>query len=238
MPVILKRLLLALIAFVLLLALAAYGLLRASLPTLHGELPLPGLQDEVDIERDGNGTVTVRAGNALDSARALGFVHAQERYFEMDLLRRSAAGELSALFGPMALDADRKARVHRLRARIQSNFAQMAGPDAAVLQAYADGANAGLAELSARPWPYLLLNTQPEPWRAEDSFLVGYAMFFDLQDETNEREFKLWQLQSALPEPIYALLTRTQSAWDAPLYGLPETAMALPDAGAAVVHTR
>lgn len=232
MRVILKRLLFALTALVLLLALAAYGLLRASLPALDGELALPGLQGAVGIERDDNGTVTVRADNALDSARALGFVHAQERYFEMDLLRRSAAGELSALFGPMALDADRKARVHRLRARIRANFAQMAGADAALLQAYAEGANAGLAELSARPWPYLLLNAKPEPWRAEDSFLVGYAMFFDLQDEANEREFKLWQLQSVLPEPIYALLTRTQSAWDAPLYGLPETALALPAADA------
>ncbi|MFM6989065.1 MAG: penicillin acylase family protein [Arenimonas sp.] len=237
MRVILKRLLLALTALVLLLVLAAYGLLRASLPVLDGERALPGLQGEVGIERDGNGTVTVRAGKALDSARALGFVHAQERYFEMDLLRRSAAGELSALFGPMALDADRKARVHRLRARIRADFTNMAGKDAALLQAYADGVNAGLDDLSARPWPYLLLNAKPEPWRAEDSFLVGYAMFFDLQDEANEREFKLWQLQSALPEPIYALLTRTQSAWDAPLYGLPETAMALPDAGAVNLNT-
>lgn len=237
MRVILKRLLLALAALVLLLVLTAYGLLRASLPVLDGERAMPGLQGEVGIERDGNGTVTVRAGNALDSGRALGFVHAQERYFEMDLLRRSAAGELSALFGPMALDVDRKARVHRLRARIQANFAQMAGADAALLQAYADGVNAGLDDLSARPWPYLLLNAKPEPWRAEDSFLVGYAMFFDLQDEANEREFKLWQLQSVLPAPIYALLTRTQSAWDAPLYGLPEAAMDLPAADAVNLNT-
>ncbi len=237
MRVILKRLLLALTALVLLLVLTAYGLLRASLPVLDGERAMPGLQGEVGIERDGNGTVTVRAGNALDSGRALGFVHAQERYFEMDLLRRSAAGELSALFGPMALDVDRKARVHRLRARIQANFAQMAGADAALLQAYADGVNAGLDDLSARPWPYLLLNAKPEPWRAEDSFLVGYAMFFDLQDEANEREFKLWQLQSVLPAPIYALLTRTQSAWDAPLYGLPEAAMDLPAADAVNLNT-
>lgn len=237
MRVILKRLLLALTVLVLLLVLTAYGLLRASLPVLDGERAVPGLGGEVGIERDGNGTVTVRAGNALDSARALGFVHAQERYFEMDLLRRSAAGELSALFGPMALDTDRKTRVHRLRARIRSNFAQMAGADTALLQAYADGVNAGLDDLSARPWPYLLLNAKPEPWRAEDSFLVGYAMFFDLQDEANEREFKLWQLQSVLPEPIYALLTRTQSAWDAPLYGLPEAAMELPAADAVNLNT-
>ena len=232
MRVILKRLLLALIALVLLLILAAYALLRASLPVLDGERALPGLQAEAGIERDGQGTVTVRAGNAPDAARALGFVHAQERYFEMDLLRRSAAGELSALFGPLALDADRHVRVHRMRARIRANFAQMAGADAALLQAYAEGVNAGLEDLSARPWPYLLLNAKPEPWLPEDSFLVGYAMFFDLQDEANEREFKLWQLQSALPEPIYALLTRTQSAWDAPLYGLPERHVALPSAEA------
>ncbi|MFN9903089.1 MAG: penicillin acylase family protein, partial [bacterium] len=76
--------------------------------------------------RSGNGTVTLTAGNDADAARALGYVHAQERYFEMDLLRRSAAGELSALFGEMAVEKDKSIRIHRLRARIRNHFAQMA----------------------------------------------------------------------------------------------------------------
>lgn len=225
-----KRALIALLLIVIVLAASAYLLLRGSLPQLEGSQMLPDLSQAVEISRDGNGTVTVKAANEADMARALGYVHAQERYFEMDLLRRSAAGELSALFGAMAVEKDKSIRIHRLRARIRQHYTQMAGSDAGVLQAYADGVNAGLADLSVRPWPYLLLNTQPEAWKPEDSFLVGYAMFFDLQDESNEREFKLWQLKGALPSPIYALLTETQSQWDAPLFGEPKIAMSIPDA--------
>lgn len=225
-----KRALIALLLIVIVLAASAYLLLRGSLPQLEGSQKLPDLSQAVEISRDGNGTVTVKAANEADMARALGYVHAQERYFEMDLLRRSAAGELSALFGAMAVEKDKSIRIHRLRARIRQHYTQMAGSDAGVLQAYADGVNAGLADLSVRPWPYLLLNTQPEAWKPEDSFLVGYAMFFDLQDESNEREFKLWQLKGALPGPIYTLLTETQSQWDAPLFGEPKIAMSIPDA--------
>ena len=80
-------------------ALLATWLLRGSLPTLEGTLALPGLSAPVSVSRDANGTVTIDAANQHDALRALGYVHAQERYFEMDLLRRTAAGELSALFG-------------------------------------------------------------------------------------------------------------------------------------------
>ncbi len=228
---IMKKILWGFAALLLLAMLGTYLLLRASLPKLDGEQALPGLLQRTVIERDVNGTVTISAQNATDSARALGFVHAQERYFEMDLLRRSASGELSALFGKIAIDKDKSIRVHRLRARIQQNYAQMAGSETATLQAYAEGVNAGLNALSAKPWPYLLLNTEPEPWKPEDSFLVGFAMFFDLQDEDNEREYKLWQLKNVLPAPIFAMLTQTQSAWDAPLFGEPKSAISIPDAG-------
>jgi penicillin amidase len=226
---VLKKALWGLVALVLLAVLAAYLLLRASLPTLDGEQTLPGLSQSTRIERDGNGTVTITADNPADSARALGYVHAQERYFEMDLLRRSANGELSALFGKIAIEKDKSIRLHRLRARIRQNYAVMTGTQADILQAYADGVNAGLNDLSAKPWPYLLLNTKPEAWKPEDSFLVGYAMFFDLQDEDNEREYKLWQLKNLLPAPIYTMLTETRSGWDAPLFGTPALAVMVPD---------
>jgi penicillin amidase len=223
-----KRALVALLLIVIVLAASIYFLLRGSLPVLDGAQSLQGLSQAVQVSRDDNGTVTITAANDADSARALGYVHAQERYFEMDLLRRSAAGELSALFGEMAVEKDKSIRIHRLRARIREHFAQMAGKDAAVLQAYADGVNAGLADLSVRPWPYLLLSTKPEAWQPEDSFLVGYAMFFDLQDEDNMREYKLWQLQNVLPAPLNRLLMQSPSQWDAPLSGGPAAEVQLP----------
>ena len=132
-------------------------LLRGSLPELDGELALPGLSAPVQVQRDGNGMVTVDAADERDMARALGYVHAQERFFEMDLMRRSAAGELSELFGANALPLDRRMRVHRLRTRAHDDLDIALGDRRAVLEAYRDGVNAGLAALPVRPWPYLLL---------------------------------------------------------------------------------
>ncbi|TWG86919.1 penicillin amidase [Luteimonas sp. J16] len=204
-----------------LLALLAWWLLRASLPALDGEVALPGLSAPVQVQRDALGVVTIEAGDETDAMRALGFVHAQERYFEMDLLRRTAAGELSALFGPVALDLDRGHRTHRMRARVEARLGDIAGERMPQLVAYAEGANAGLAALRARPWPYLLLRREPEPWRPSDSVLAGYAMYFDLQDAANADELALWRLKEHLPPPLYALLTHPGSAWDAPLQGEP-----------------
>jgi penicillin amidase len=197
----------------------AWWLLRGSLPTLEGELALPGLSAPVQVQRDAQGVVTIRAANALDAARALGFVHGQERFFEMDLLRRSAAGELSELFGQIAVEKDKSARVHRLRARTEANLAAVAGARMPQLVAYTDGVNAGLASLHRKPWPYLLLRVQPRDWRPADTALAGYAMFFDLQDESNSRELALWKIRELVPPALYRLIAADGTEWDAPLLG-------------------
>ena len=108
-------------------ALLAWWLLRGSVAELDGELALPGLAAPVSIQRDSLGVVTIEAGSEADAVRALGYVHAQERYFEMDLMRRNSAGELSELFGPIAVDVDRKQRVHRMRARVNEHLGDFAG---------------------------------------------------------------------------------------------------------------
>lgn len=210
--------------------LAGWWALRGSLAPLDGGLDLAGLSAPVSVERDDNGAVTIRAQNEADAIRALGLVHAQERYFEMDLLRRSAAGELSALFGAIAVERDKQARVHRLRARLLASPGEYLGEREAVARAYLDGVNAGLASLRVRPWPYLLLRTAPEPWRIEDTGLVAFAMFMDLQDENNTRELALWRLRERLPAPLFALLSHDGSTWDAPLAGTARGDAALPDA--------
>ncbi|WP_223619345.1 penicillin acylase family protein [Lysobacter sp. ESA13C] len=225
-----KRGLLALLCLSLLGAVAAWWLLRGSLPRLDGELALPGLSAPVTIQRDALGVVTVDAANQTDAMRALGYVHGQERYFEMDLLRRTAAGELSALFGARALDYDRRHRVHRLRGRVEAQLASFAGDKTALLQAYADGINAGLGGLSRKPWPYLLLRAEPEPWKLSDSALVGYAMYFDLQDASNARDLAYWRMRPHLPPALYALITHNGSRWDAPLFGAPFGDAELPSA--------
>lgn len=220
--------LLGLLATTLLAALLA---LRGSLPQLDGQRTLPGLGSAVEVQRDPLGVVSIQAGNEQDMARALGFIHAQERYFEMDLMRRSAAGELAELFGPAALPMDRRMRVHRLRARSQDNLALALGDKRAVLEAYRDGVNDGLAALKTRPWPYLLLRQPPRPWTLEDSVLTGLAMYADLQDSSNSRELGMAQLQAQLPPALYALLSHPGSSFDAPLSGPVLGDAVLPDPG-------
>lgn len=221
-----------LFAVLMVLALVAAGVAlwvaRGSLAQLDGKAALPGLSAAVDVQRDALGVATVDAASEADAARALGFLHAQERYFEMDLLRRSAAGELSALFGPIAIERDKVARMHRLRARADENLAIVAGDRLPVLEAYRDGVNAGLAALDRKPWPYLLLQAEPEPWTVTDSALAGYAMFFDLQDETNSRELALWRIREAVPPALYALVAMDGSEWDAPLVGAARGNASLP----------
>lgn len=200
---------------------AGWWTVSGSLAKLDGELTVPGLSAAAVLYRDANGVLTVDANNEEDAMRALGYAHAQERFFEMDLLRRSAAGELSALFGPIALQRDKQVRIHRLRARVDANFAQIAGTQRDAIAAYSEGVNAGLAALRVRPWPYLLLRTKPEPWRAADTALASYAMFFDLQDEGNDRELILWRIRQVVPDALYRLIAVRGTDWDAPLMGEP-----------------
>jgi penicillin G amidase len=213
------RIALMLLVLLLGMALAAWWLLRGSLPRLDGEAGLTGLSAPVAIERDELGVVTIDAASRVDAMRALGYVHAQERFFEMDLMRRTSAGELAALFGPRALKHDRDKRVHRMRARVLARLDDMLGAQLPEAEAYVAGVNAGLGALDKRPWPYLLLRARPAPWQLADSPLVGLAMYFDLQDERNARELGLWRVRPHLPQVLYALVTHDGSSWDAPLQG-------------------
>ncbi|WP_372015100.1 penicillin acylase family protein [Pseudoxanthomonas sp. 10H] len=232
-----------LLALTLLLALCLLGLawwlMRGSLPALEGEATpaLAGLAAPVTIQRDALGVVTIDAGSEADAVRALGFVHAQERFFEMDLMRRSSAGELAALFGPVAVEVDRERRVHRIRARVTAHLDAFAGDRMPQLQAYADGVNAGLGALRVRPWPYLLLRQQPRRWDVVDSALTGYAMYFDLQDAGNARELDMWRLHRHLPPALFALLAHDGSEWDAPLSGAARGNAVLPGAGEVDLRT-
>ncbi|NCT66978.1 MAG: penicillin acylase family protein [Rhodanobacteraceae bacterium] len=204
-----------------LLPVTGWLLLRASLPRYAGEVRDAALAQPVAVERDALGSVTVRAAGREDAAWALGYVHAQERYFEMDLLRRRAAGELAELFGAAALPVDRAARAHRMRARLQSALAALPPEQRAQLAAYRAGVNRGLADLSARPFAYLLTRNVPQPWRDEDSLLAIAAMAFTLNDSENKRELAFSRMRAALPAAAFRFLAASGGGWDAPLAGAP-----------------
>ncbi|KGK59170.1 penicillin acylase [Xanthomonas cannabis pv. phaseoli] len=226
----LGRLTLAIVVLALAAGVVLYLLLRGSLPQLDGNTALAGLRAPVSVQRDRNGVVTLDAASQIDAMRALGYVHAQERYFEMDLMRRAPAGELSELFGAKAVDLDKRNRVHRLRARVQASLQIAAGSERAALQAYTDGVNAGLAALPVRPWPYLLLRQTPRAWTLEDSILTGMAMYADLQDSDNQTELAAARLRAVVPPALAALLDHQGSSWDAPLSGPAQGDAVLPDA--------
>ncbi|WP_049623763.1 penicillin acylase family protein [Frateuria defendens] len=215
-----RALLLALAALVLA-ALAVGGWLFAgSRAQLDGTLRVAGPAEAVSIERDALGSATVEGASRDDVSYALGFVHAQERYFEMDLMRRLPAGELAGLVGPAALDTDLAHRRHRLRAVAAAAYAQLPPADRRTLERYRDGVNAGLAALHTRPWAYWLLGSTPAPWRAEDSLLVIAAMYLDLNgDGRNARELHIAQLYDALPAPVAEFLLAPDPDWEAPLLG-------------------
>lgn len=208
-------------AILLALVFIAWLLLRGSLPQLDGQVAAPALTAPARAERDALGTLTVRGESEADVIWTLGYVHAQERFFEMDLMRRSAAGELAELFGAAALPHDRRVRRHRMRAHAAAELEHASAEDRQRIERYRDGVNAGLAALAARPFPYLLTRTTPAPWRSEDTVLVGMAMYFSLNDAENTRELAFSRMHAALPASAYAFLTATGGAWDAPLSDLP-----------------
>ncbi len=196
-----------------------YLFLQGSLPQLDGRIEADGLRAVVTIERDALGIPTIRGANRFDVAHASGFLHAQDRFFQMDLLRRSAAGELAALFGQAALPADRGLRLHRFRSRARDTLASLPAPRRKLLETYSNGVNAGLGALDVAPFEYLVLRARPRPWSPEDSLLVIYAMYLDLQHRTWSRESTLGVMEEVLPRSLYTFLNPHGTEWDTPLQG-------------------
>ena len=210
--------------------------LRASLPIVDGERTLAGLQATVRVERDALGVPVVHGQSRADVARAMGFLHAQDRFFQMDLLRRRSAGELAELVGAAALPADREVRVLRLRAVARRAVEAMPVEERVLLQAYTEGVAAGLAALPASPFEYLVLRARPAPWRPEDSMLCALTMFLTLQGELPGQESTLGVMHDVLPPPLYEFLAPKGTEWDAPLEGAPFVQPSVP--GPEVVDLR
>ncbi|MBK9775969.1 MAG: penicillin acylase family protein [bacterium] len=211
-------------------ALAGLFLLRGSLARLDGRRELPGLGAAVTVERDDLGVPRLTAASRPDAARALGYLHGQDRCFQMDLLRRAAAGELAELLGPALLVTDRDTRRHRFRTRLEASLLAMDEPSRALLEAYAAGVNAGVGDLRTRPPEYLLLRQQPRPWRPLDSLLVVAAMYMDLGLYTADLDQAAGRVRQTLSPQMAAFLLPEAGHWDA---ALSDSGPALPPVPAA-----
>ena len=203
------------------LAAAGYGWwqMRGSLAQLDGTRTVAGLGAPVKVERDALGVPVITGATRADVARATGFLHAQDRFFQMDLLRRSGAGELAEIFGAAALPLDRAHRLHGFRHTAEKVVAALPADQRAVLDAYVAGVNAGLAALPKIPWEYLVLRTPPQAWRPEDTVLCVYAMWFDLQDWHGTFEQNNQALRQAFGQATLNFLNPPGNSWDAALDG-------------------
>ncbi len=196
-----------------------YSRINSALPQLDGKATLFGLEETTVVERDENGIATIKANNRNDAAMALGFVHAQERFFQMDLLRRNSAGELSSLFGEIAIERDKEIRIHRFRERARAMVEKLAQTELAMLKAYTRGVNQGLSRLRVSPFEYNLLRQTPVEWREEDTVLAVYSMYLDLQYADGSRELSLDVMNKALPPEWFAFFNPKGSRWDAAIDG-------------------
>ena len=212
-----RRIVLVLVALIVLIVLAAWMYLRGSLAQLDGEFKVPGLDGQAKVERDQHGVPLISGTSRLDVAYATGYVHAQDRFFQMDLLRRVASGELSEMFGAKALEFDKSHRLHRFRARAEAALKTISPEDRAMLERYVAGVNDGLKHLKTQPFEYTLAGVPPRPWAPADSLLVVWAMYFDLQGSQLPRELaRGWLMEHSTPEQR-AFLSPEVTQWDAPL---------------------
>lgn len=218
------------IVILVVLSLLGWLALRASLPELNGEIATQHLSHVATIERDDAGIPVITAANRLDLAFATGYAHGQDRYFQMDLIRRQAAGELSEIFGAVTINADKLYRFHRFRTRAEVVLQTAPAADQLLLQHYTEGVNAGLKSLGARPFEYFVLGVNPEPWRAEDSILAVYTLFLQLNDSRAGKELRRGLAHSVLPREVYDWMYPQGTPWDAPLMGVPREVAAIPDA--------
>ncbi len=160
---------------------AGYHYWSRSLPSLAGSRFMPGLTAEVQVIRDSHGVPHIFASSLNDAARALGYLHAQDRFFQMDISRRVLAGRLAEIIGPEGLAYDRLFRTLDLAGRGRDSFAALSEAARAHLHAYAEGVNIWLAESGqALPLEYALLGFEPEPWRPEDAVIWGKGMAWKL----------------------------------------------------------
>jgi penicillin amidase len=164
--------------------LAGWRWMLAALPPQHAEIKLAGITKPVAIRRlEVNGIPTISGDNEHDAFFALGWVHAEDRLWQMDFQRRVASGRLSEVLGARTLEIDKLMRTLGLRRVAEANLARVSPEYRALLEAYADGVNAWI-EHHRGPLPpeFLLLGYRPEPWRPVDSVLWGRLMALQLSD--------------------------------------------------------
>lgn len=199
----------------LLLGLSALGfllLVRRSFPQTQGTLAIQGLQEPVDIYRDSFGVPHIYASNPHDLFFALGYVHAQDRFWQMDVWRHTAAGRLSEMFGESQVKTDAFLRTLGWWRLAERDYQRLPEDVKAILDAYADGVNAYLAERqgSALSFEYAVLKLlnpdyEPEPWSPVHALAWIRVMAWDLRANMQLEIERAVLLKTYTPEEVAEL---------------------------------
>jgi penicillin G amidase len=198
------------------------ALLCATLPELDGSKSLPGLTAPVTIHSGPYAIPAIAADNRLDAFRALGFVTARDRMFQLELFRRTAQGRLAEVFGPGLVRLDAHQRVFGFTRTARRILERLPEEQRQVLRAYADGVNAFLEHSVLPSFELSLAAIRPAPWMPEDSVLVALNMFQAL-NFTGHKEAMLTVMTHTLPSDVVAFLTPDSDQYTATLVGGPES---------------
>ena len=204
-----------LMGVVLLAIYAAGGLVFLCRPLPQEDAAIPGLSAPVAIAFDGYGIPRIRAATAEDGAAALGWVHARDRLFQMDLMRRAASGRISEIAGARALPLDRTMRVLGLRHRAEEELDTLPAETRTMLEAYARGVNAFVAKHGRWSAVQFAVLGRPEPWTAVDSLLWGKTMGMYLSGNW-DTELSRAALAATVPRALIDALWPPQDATPSP----------------------
>ena len=214
-----KRLLAAAAGLVLLLLAVGLRVVAASLPRRAGEAPLPGLDGALSVALDSRAIATVRGESFLDALRGQGYLHAQERFFQMDLLRRSSAGELAELFGERALAADRGQRPFGYRERARQAARDAAGRAERLARRLYRGCQRRPRRLGRAPARVLARRRRSRGRGSPRTALLVVLTFYTMLSNNDSYERAQGVMHAVLPPPLYDFLTPSTSRFDRPVLG-------------------
>ncbi|HEV2913332.1 MAG TPA: penicillin acylase family protein [Pyrinomonadaceae bacterium] len=173
-------------------------------------ITLQGLRDRVVVRRDGRGIPYIEASNEADLYFAQGYATASDRMWQMDLMRRTARGELAEIFGRDALEQDKIHRTYNFLQVVEAEFAQTPAHERDMLEAYARGVNALIDSLDPRSLPpeFRILQYRPRPWTPADSLLIG-KLFFEVLTDNWQTDLMRAALAALPAEKREGLLVET-----------------------------